>query len=307
VVGQNEFVYKSLIAIERALTANSCGRHLKRIPFAVSCYRSLYRAFVPSEPVVRVVRGVRIFLDATDLDITRHFLLENGVWEPEETEKFLSLVKTGMVVVDVGANFGYYTLLAADAVGNAGKVYSFEPAPKNYALLRKNIEANNYLNVITVPKAVSNRCGKAKLQLSAKSSGGHTLSTNDSGRDFAEVETVTLDQYFAGWSDTIDLIKLDAEGAEELVLDGMTSIIKRSPNLVLLTEFYPQAIREMGSSPERFIRRLFGFGFDIFPFGSMGHTSQALELTEIPTLIESLTRQGAPRNVLNLLCVRSTK
>jgi FkbM family methyltransferase len=76
---------------------------------------------------------------------------------------FKGIVKEGMVVVDIGANIGYYTLIAAKLVGKSGIVYVFEPMPSNYECLCKNIEVNGYTNVVLIQKAVSNKYGIAKV------------------------------------------------------------------------------------------------------------------------------------------------
>ena len=91
----------------------------------------------------------------------------DGVNEKYETELFKKMVQDGMVVVDIGANIGYYTLIAAKLVGNKGIVYAFEPEPSNYELLCQNIAINGYTNVVPIEKAVSKTSGKTKLYVNA--------------------------------------------------------------------------------------------------------------------------------------------
>ena len=84
-------------------------------------------------------------------------------YEPFETELLLSQLGPGNVVLDLGGNIGYYTLLFARRVGPSGKVFAFEPDPDNFALLQENIESNGYENVVLVPKAAADRAGPARL------------------------------------------------------------------------------------------------------------------------------------------------
>ena len=303
-VGRNALLYNSLIWTERRLSRTRAGRLLKKIRPAVSAYRHLYKIATPSETIVTTIRGHRVHLDPTDPDICRHVLLDDGTWEPKETGVFLAFVSPGMLVVDVGANFGYYTLLAARAVGDKGRVYAFEPSPRNYALLARNVRENNYTCVETVPKAVSNRGGTAKLYLSAQSSGGHKLIEGLGQHPFVEVETVTLDDYFREVSGGIDVLKLDTEGAEDLILDGMQVVLRNSPNMVLFTEFYPNAMRAFGRSPENHVRRLMDHGFRIRALDEGRGTELPVAVSDVPDLVEELSRDGAPHDVINLVCTR---
>lgn len=299
-------VYKILIWTERRLSTTPVGKLLKKIRPAVYAYRLLYKASRPFETIVTTIRGHRVHLDPVDLDITRHVLLDYGSWEAKETEVFLSFVGPGKVVVDVGANFGYYTLLAAGAVGPEGKIYSFEPSPRNYSLLAKNVRENNYSNIEAIPKAVSNHTGSAELFLSSESSGGHKLSGATAAGDSVSVETVALDDFFAEMPHGIDILKLDAEGAEDMVLDGMQRVLEKSPNMVLFTEFYPKAMRNFGRSPENYVRRLIDYGFHIDALDEIGGTVFTVEAGDIPGLVERLCREGAPSNLVNLVCVRGS-
>lgn len=150
----------------------------------------------------------------------------------QENNDYLNILKQnihlGNTVLDIGANIGYYTLIMSKLVGSTGKVYAFEPEPKNFEILKKNIELNKLDNVILEQKALSNIDGVTYLQLS-KDSGQHRLS--DHG---VKVESITLDSYFGGG---IDFIKMDAEGSEYKIFKGMKNALKNK-NLKIVTEFY---------------------------------------------------------------------
>lgn len=302
VAGQSAF--NALLRTQRCLMALGVSRALRRIPLAYSAYTRLYRRCAPRERVCIQAHGHTLFLDPQDMGMARVFLLSGGRWEEPETRLFSSLVKEGMTVVDIGANVGYYTLLAARLVGPRGKVYAFEPSPGNFALLSQNVQANGYENVVLIPKAVSDRSGVAALHIDRASSGGHTLSGFHDGPDSISVESVSLDDYFSGECRAIDLLKMDAEGAEGSILAGMSRVLAQNPDLALLTEFFPRAIRGCGDSPEEFLRRLSVWGFRIHTISEEDGDIRPLSSAHISDLIESLCRKAMDQGAVNLLCVR---
>ena len=193
-------------------------------------------------------------------------LLNEGVWEKYETELIHSLIKPGDIVVDIGANIGYYTLIVAKLTGRSGKVYSFEPEPNNFQLLSKNINVNGYSNCTPIQKALSNKKGQMKLFLNSTNLGAHSFIDDTSNRRSGEVnvDTIPLDVYFGSQvkSNKIDFIKMDAEGAEGLVISGAKTLLKEN-DLKILMEFWPTGLRKLGTEPLQMLKELEGFGFKI--------------------------------------------
>jgi FkbM family methyltransferase len=181
------------------------------------------------------------------------------------TTTFRQQIRPGMVVVDLGANIGVYTLLAASLVGEKGRVYAFEPDPENYALLAKNVQANGYRNVVCRQQAVSNKSGEALL-FTGEYRVSHSLSTFFAVNPELSitVATTSLDDFFQkqGWP-PIDFIKMNIEGWEWFVIEGMTEILSRSRCLKMMLEFYPDYIQKMGIDPAFFIQRLKDEGFTV--------------------------------------------
>ena len=178
-------------------------------------------------------------------------------YEKGTTDLFRELLKPGMVVVDVGANVGYFSLLAAELVGSSGKVYAFEPEPGNHGVLQKNIEINSLSNIQVEEMAVSDNSGVADFFLSELDSGSHSL-FGDAARGIREsvqVTTTTLDAFLEaeGWPN-IDLVKIDVEGAEDLVFDGARNL--------LATE-KPALLFECSSNFEYIKRHLYRAGYII--------------------------------------------
>jgi FkbM family methyltransferase len=173
------------------------------------------------------------------------------------------MVKKGDVVVDLGASIGYFTLLAARLVGKEGKVYAFEPEPRNFLLLCKNIALNGYDNIVAIRKAVSDREGFAKLFLS-DDYGSHSLYKFDNAKTPIITETVTLDNFFRKEGYHVDIIKIDVEGAEMVAFLGMEKLIRENKKLKIFVEFSPYRIREAGYSPEEFLSKITEYGFKIY-------------------------------------------
>jgi len=187
-------------------------------------------------------------------------------YERATTELFKQLLRPGMVFVDVGANIGYFSLLAAKLVGAGGKVYAFEPEPGNHALLCKNINLNSYSNVHAVQKAVSNKSESTLLFLSALDSGSHSL-YSEAARGIqksVEITTTSVDEFLESenWPG-IDLMKIDVEGAELEVLEGMGDLVERSPELKLVVEYCPFLIRLTGAKPAELLTKLASMQFQI--------------------------------------------
>ncbi|MEM1981923.1 MAG: FkbM family methyltransferase [Candidatus Hadarchaeales archaeon] len=156
-----------------------------------------------------------------------HWKVYEKYFEPEK----------GDVVVDCGANVGMFSLKAARKVGKDGLVIALEPEKANVNLLRRNVEANGFENVIIVQKAVSNRRGKIRLYLSPGSPGSHTIIKREKGC-FEIVEADTLDNILSEIGLTkVNFLKIDVEGAEKEVLEGAEKTLN-SPNIKVSVAAY---------------------------------------------------------------------
>lgn len=227
-------------------------------------------------------QGCKFYVDPLDVGIVPHLLAE-GVYEPCTTELFKSLLKPGMVVLDIGANFGYYGLIAARAVGSTGKVYALEPEPNNFRLLVNNIKLNGFSNIIPQQIALSNEKGKATLFLDKNNLGAHSIRHRnvmaDGGR--VAIETVRLDDFVQSTeTQRVDLIIMDVQGAEGLVIDGADQALKKN-NIMILMEFWPYGMRNIGTDPRELIRKLYGYGFVITVIDQAGPSANRLELAKI--------------------------
>lgn len=202
-----------------------------------------------------------ILVDTRDFSIAPHLLLD-GYWELSETEVFRNALRPGMTVVDVGANFGYFTLIAADAVGPSGRVHSVEPHPRLAALLQKTMEINRFENIVQVhPCAALEAAREAPLYCHPNSFGSHNLYSL--GWEDVESSTMTiaakpLDEMIP---ERVHVMKIDAQGSEPWIFRGMSQLLARSPGIQILMEFAPLCIRAGGVDPAEFLRELRTMGF----------------------------------------------
>lgn len=152
-------------------------------------------------------------------------------------------LKNGFTVVDVGAHVGLYTMLAAEKVGNTGKVIAVEPAPINYKQLQENIAINDFKNVISLEMALSDHIGLEKLYIASRSTcnsfNSDVSSFQKNTPSYVEVKVNTLDYLLKNLNiKKIDILKIDAEGAELQILKGAKETLKNNPNVKILVASY---------------------------------------------------------------------
>jgi FkbM family methyltransferase len=237
--------------------------------------------------------GNKLFLDNND---SLHLSIYNN-WEREnfEAETMKKIIKKGDIVLDLGAHIGYYTLILAELVGAEGKVYAFEPDPMNFSLLEKNITVNNFKNVILIQKAVSDKVGKVKFYLNKEHSASNSLYKDKSHNNFVEVETVKLDDYFKDFNKEINFMKIDVEGAEGSVIIGAKNLLRRSPNLVLITEICPPALENSEFGQKNYLELLKKNNFKLYYLNEEKETSVPMTVEEV-IKINPYTK--------NLLCIK---
>jgi FkbM family methyltransferase len=131
-------------------------------------------------------------------------------------------------VYDIGANLGFFSLVAARLVGPGGRVFAFEPAPDNAEAIRRNAELNLLRNIVVMPRAVSSRRGSARLQVVDDQSWSRLeeFGEHPDTERVLEVETVAIDELVgSGELPPPAFVKIDVEGAELAVLEGMLETI----------------------------------------------------------------------------------
>jgi FkbM family methyltransferase len=183
-----------------------------------------------------------------------------GTYEIPIQKIFAQYLKGGDTFYDIGANVGFFSIIAAKLVGNTGKVYAFEPGSGNAHSVRHNAQLNNFSQIEVIAKAVSHTSGSGQLLL-AKYSGGHTLAIADAPPDLAgevTVDLVSIDDLIAqNKIKPPNFVKVDVEGAELDVLKGMTETIKTYQPTVIYEiddgdrDAYERKYRELANFFER--------------------------------------------------------
>ena len=273
------------------------GKEISRIPGVLWMYDLFFQYFWPHQDIIEI-QDSKMYINVREKDPEMRKTFQSyaitQIHEEATTNLFKKAVREKDIIVDLGANIGYFTLLAARLTGKEGKVYSFEPEPKNYSYLIKNIKLNNYDNVLAMQEAVSDKNGRIKLYICEHDTGHHTINqyggiknykpNTDNKEIFIEIDTVTLDDFLRDKEKTVDVIKMDIEGAEMLALSGMEQTIKQNQNLKMFIEFFPLLIKKMGNSPEEFIGKLLkDYGFSVFVIGKdyNAHNQGLLRINKI--------------------------
>ena len=279
----------------------------RKLPVVGQIYNFAYRRLSPSGTMLFKVQGLKMYAEArTDI---AQILDMIGAIEVLTTKLFLEQVKEGMTVLDIGANIGYYSLIAARRVGKKGLIFAFEPAPENLSLLRRNIEANGFNNIIPVAKAVSNCSGKQKLFL-GNDPIEHSLS-DYVGTEFIEVDVTSVDEFVRSQNLSVDLIKIDVDGTEMKVLEGMVETQARNPSMKIITEFVPHLLEKNGYAPKLFLERLMAYGFELHVIDEEKHrqllTIHKKHRQELitPDNINDIIKTCRRRSFVNIFCDRN--
>lgn len=201
-----------------------------------------------------------------------------GSYEQAETDYLRTRIRPDSICVDVGANIGYFTMLMAQCSAN---VHAFEPITLNASLLRASAELNSFTNICINQCAVGDVEGEVSFSQSADSAYSSMIDTDRKPlHRVISVPSITLDAYLdRELIPRVDLLKVDVEGAEELVISGASRLLsddKRKPNLILM-ELYDDNLKAFGSSVDFILGKLKSFGYAAFAINGQG---QALPYTD---------------------------
>lgn len=180
----------------------------------------------------------KFYVQTTDVGFGAHLMLD-GFWEMWATEFLARCIRPGMRVFDLGANHGYFTLLAADLVGPEGKVLAFEPNPALHKLLRRNVDVNGFTDRVTLDsRALWKKSGKVMTFTvpEEEPKNGRITPAKLQGAQFRNfpVTSFALDDLA---DQKVDFIKADIEGAEEEMWTGMQKLLAKNPDVIFLLEF----------------------------------------------------------------------
>jgi FkbM family methyltransferase len=203
----------------------------------------LLREEYAKEPVdLKHTHGFYIYLNTQEAFVTP-WIGVVGSYELPTTEIFLGLLRKGSKVIDVGANVGWFTLLAASRIGNTGTVLSFEPETKSFELLSKSVARNRFDNVKLLSQIVYDSDGMGTLHLNPDESqtGLHSIVRDFGGKQLV-VPSTKLDTAVTRFNiNQVDVLKVDVEGAEPRVLAGAMSLISQRRVRFIVLEWNAEA------------------------------------------------------------------
>jgi FkbM family methyltransferase len=245
----------------------------------------------------RVLTKYLMFVDPDDLGVTPRLCLD-GFWESWVTGALARVLRPGSFSVDVGANHGYYTMLLADAAGPAGRVVALEPNPALAGLLALTLEVNGFERraVVSQQAATDGSVPTVRLVIPRRRGACATICRVPSAADeVVDVDATSVDDLTASWP-RVDIVKIDAEGAEPAIWRGMQRTIARNPDLVVVLEF----VASRYDDPRGFLDAIHACGF---PLRHVAHDSSIEALTDQQALSDgdgdgwTLFLEGAERRL----------
>ncbi|MDB5662059.1 MAG: methyltransferase FkbM family [Sphingomonas bacterium] len=204
----------------------------------------------------RVLGRYKLYVDTQDVGVSSHLMLD-GYWELWVTEVLVAHLRRGMVAVDVGANLGYFTMVMADLVGASGKVHAFEPNPSVVRHLRRSTHVNGFRERVAIYSDPLGEHDGERVVLDVPDfyPGGTTTVPAPADAEDGVLTMRRMDSY-PELADA-DIIKIDAEGAEQAIWRGMTGIFARRRPMMILLEF----VRGRYDDPEGFVDEMIAEGF----------------------------------------------
>jgi FkbM family methyltransferase len=243
--------------------------------------KDFLRVMTGSDEVIKRIEEHRfsIVLNIHDRAIGLPILLKSG-YEENVVQVFLNHLKPDTHFIDIGANIGYYSLLAASHCPQ-GKVFSFEPDATNFRRLKASISFNGFDAIVQAHQlAVSDHNGAILIydagssansgaKVTAKDTESLSPYVNAPNPIYKAIEAVTLDSFLGQTS--IDLIKLDIEGHEPFALQGMQQLLRQNQPTIF-TEFAPISLNHIGkSSPEDFLQFFIDLDYQISAIDETGN------------------------------------
>ncbi|MEM8563446.1 MAG: FkbM family methyltransferase [Pseudomonadota bacterium] len=230
-----------------------------------------------SEPVALGIPGLtpplQLHLHGAFDRVISQTLRREGIWEPYETALLIASLEPGAVFLDVGANIGYYSVIAARVVGATGAVFAFEPEARNFGLLQANLELNGCQAIVHAHEAgLADRDSDARLYLSEDNAGDHQVFAVSDKRAHCPIRLLNGTDYLTARLERLDLIKVDVQGAEYAVMVGLLKLLRSlgsAPRIII--ELTPLSLRQCGASGRALIELLAMFGLPMWVIDHINH------------------------------------
>lgn len=227
--------------------------------------RILNAAILITIPKIITRHGVKLALNPSDPVISGSLFF--GVYENQELNLIKKYAKNGFRFIDIGANIGLYSAIIASIIGEKGSIYSFEPEPKAFKFLQNTINLNNFKNIHAFQKAASDSEGEIFLYASENNGGDNRA--YDLGKESIGFNKVTVKKIHTGnfllsqGINSADLIKIDVQGYEFYVFQGLIDLINNSKKIAIFTEFWPAGLMLAKSDPRDLLNLFLELKLDI--------------------------------------------
>lgn len=189
-------------------------------------------------------------------------LMNSGTYEPEIKEQISGILNEGDTFVDLGANEGYFTILASQKVGPSGAVITIEPQERLWSVILRNVQLNACTNVQLVPYAIGEKKEQVEFILTPSlntGSSGIVKSSRNSMWKRQITTSITLDSLLG--KRKVKLIKIDIEGYEFFALKGASEVLRSGQIENIVMELHPAQLKQLGQSEEAVIKYLADFGY----------------------------------------------
>ena len=251
---------------------------------------------VPGRVQCMQLGDYRMYVDITD-DLVGAVIARGG-FEPHVTRAIANTLRPGDTFLDLGANIGYFSLLAASRVGPTGHVIGFEARPDNVSLARLSVRENGFRNVTLHNLAVSERDSQLRMHAPDHTSLSEVVDGSVEGTEhFVVIQAVALDDALAALP-RLDVVKMDIDGGELRAVRGMRGVLRRHrPKLFF--EFAPYVLRELGRcNPTLVLEEILALGYRLSGLSPEGGMIPFATASDVVTHQESL---GDPKIHLDLL------
>ena len=216
--------------------------------------------------VIRDIQGSRMKLDLSDEGISRELYL-TGVHEPHSTRQFREELKPGMVLLEIGANIGYYALVALQHLGPKGSIVALEPSPVNLRALSENLRLNRVDGRVKVyPYAAGREPGRLPFYVIPRGNQSTFIMSDEHNKptSVTNVDVMTIDELLKEENAKVDCFRMDVEGFEVEVVEGMVETLTGVNGPVgAFIEMHPSVLKKSGSSGCSFVARMEELGYRI--------------------------------------------
>lgn len=235
------------------------------------------------------------FSCALDDEMLVMYLAEYGELEPGLRKLMVSLLRAGDVFIDVGANIGLHSVVAARTVGSAGQVYAIEASPPTLVHLRKSIHLSGVDSIVTVLAKAAGAAAEPQRAMHLSNTSGHSsLFPLEDAVAEVSVDVAAVDDLVSG---RVDLVKIDVEGAELDVIAGMRRVLEQNPELAVVAEFAPSHLARANVNLQDWRSMVLRHGFEVFSIDDVdGHCTHVVDLEVLMSVYSVnllLVRPGA--------------